>query len=92
MRQDPNAVDALTTLGTVYYRLKRLDAAAKVLQTVVASGKGNSDAAYMLALVKSDQGHPEAAAALVRTALAEPGLFVFRNDARQWLDRLPRAK
>ena len=88
VRQDPNAVDALTTLGTVYYRIKRLDDAAKVLQAVIASGKGNSDAAYVLALVRSDQGHPENAAALLKTALAAPGLFVFRNDAQQWLDRL----
>jgi tetratricopeptide (TPR) repeat protein len=89
VRQDPKAVDALTTLGTVYYRIKRLDAAAKILQAVIASGKGNSDAAYMLALVQADQGHPERAAPLLKTALSAPGLFVFRTDAQQWLDRLP---
>ena len=45
VRQNPNALDALVTLGTVYYRLKRLDDAEKVLQAVYNSGKGNSDAA-----------------------------------------------
>jgi tetratricopeptide (TPR) repeat protein len=89
VRQNPNAVDALTTLGTVYYRIRRLDDAAKVLQAVIASGTGNSDAAYVLARVRSDQGHPESARTLLRTALSAPGLFVFRNDAQQWLDRFP---
>jgi uncharacterized protein HemY len=81
-------ISSSATLGTVYCRIKRLDDAAKVLQAVIASGKENSDAAYMLALVQADQGHPERAAPLLETALSAPGLFVFRNDAQQWLDRL----
>ena len=88
VRQNPNALDSLVTLGTVYYRLKRLDDAEKVLQAVYNSGKGNSDAAYILALVKSDQGHPDSAPALLKTALSAPGLFIYREDAQQWLDRL----
>jgi tetratricopeptide (TPR) repeat protein len=91
VRQNPNAVDALVTLGTVYYRLKRLDDAEKVLQSVFNSGKGNSDAAYFLALVKADRGQAESAPALLKTALAAPGLFIFRKDAQQWLDRLTTA-
>ena len=92
VRQDPNSVDAVTTLGIVYYRNKRLDEAAKVLQSVFASGRGNSDGAYVLALALSDQGHPENVAALLKAALDAQGAFVFRNDAQQWLDRLPKAK
>jgi tetratricopeptide (TPR) repeat protein len=88
VRQNPDAADALVTLGTVYYRLHRLDEAEKILQTVVGSGKGSSDAAYILARVRADHGHPEGAPALLKTALAAPGLFVFRSDAQQWLDRL----
>ena len=88
VRQNPNALDALVTLGTVYYRLKRLDDAEKVLQAVYNSGKGNSDAAYILALVKSDHGQPDSAPALLKTALSAPGLFIYRKDAQQWLDRL----
>jgi tetratricopeptide (TPR) repeat protein len=91
VRQNPNAVDALITLGTVYYRLKRLDDAEKVLQSVFNSGKANSDAAYFLALVKADRGQAESAPALLKTALAAPGLFIFRTDAQQWLDRLTTA-
>ncbi|HKM53887.1 MAG TPA: tetratricopeptide repeat protein [Isosphaeraceae bacterium] len=88
VRQNPNALDSLVTLGTVYYRLKRLDDAEKVLQAVFNSGKANSDAAYILALVKSDSGHPDSAPALLKTALSAPGLFIYRKDAQQWLDRL----
>jgi tetratricopeptide (TPR) repeat protein len=88
VHQDPNSADALTTLGIVYYRNKRLDDAAKILQSVFTSGRGNSDGAYVLALALADQGHPENVAHLLKTALDAQGLFVFRNDAQQWLDRL----
>lgn len=89
VRQDPKSGEALATLGTVYYRIKRLDDAEKVLRAVVVGGKGNSDAAYMLALVEAERGNPDGAAALVKTALAAPGLFVSRDDARKWLEKRP---
>jgi len=88
VRQNPKAADALATLGTVYYRLNRLDDAEKVLQAVVGSGQGNSDAAYVLARVRADRGHPDAAPALLKLALDAPGIFIFRRDAQDWLDRL----
>jgi tetratricopeptide (TPR) repeat protein len=91
VRENPNAVEALTTLGTVYYHLQRLEDAEKVLQAIVASGKGSSDAAYVLAKVRADRGHFDAAPVLLKTALDAPGLFIFRKDARQWLDRLTSA-
>src|SRR5438270_1791514 len=83
VRQAPDAPAALATLGTVYYRLHRLDEAEKVLQAVVDSGQGSSDDAYFLARVRADRGHREAAPALLKTALDAPGLFVFRHDAQQ---------
>src|SRR5262249_50688585 len=46
VRQNPNDANALTTLGTVSYRLRRLDEAEKILQAVLDSGQGSSDAAY----------------------------------------------
>jgi tetratricopeptide (TPR) repeat protein len=88
VRLDPKGVDALSTLGTVYYHLHRLDDADTVLQAVIASGQGSSDTAYTLARVRADRGHPDAAPALLKTALDAPGLFIARKDARQWLDRL----
>jgi tetratricopeptide (TPR) repeat protein len=88
VRQAPNDPDALATLGTVSYRLRRLDEAEKLLQAVVDSGQGSSDAAYILARVRADQGHAEAAPPLLKAALAVPGLFLGRGEAREWLDRL----
>jgi tetratricopeptide (TPR) repeat protein len=88
VRQNSDDPSALATLGTVYYRLKRLEDAEKVLQIVVGSGKGNSDAAYILALVRADRGHAENAPALLKTALSAPGLFILRKEAQQWLDSL----
>jgi tetratricopeptide (TPR) repeat protein len=88
VKQNPKAADALATVGTVYYRLKRLDDAEKVLQAVVDSGKGNSDAAYILAHVKADRGQVDAALPLLKKALNAPGLFILRKDAQEWLDRL----
>ncbi|HZW31791.1 MAG TPA: tetratricopeptide repeat protein [Isosphaeraceae bacterium] len=90
-RQSPHDADTLATLGTVYYRLGRLDEAEKLLQAVVDSGQGSSDAAYILARIRADRGHAEAAPALLKAALAAPGLFLGRDDARQWLDRLALA-
>ncbi len=87
-RRAPNDPEALTTLGTVYYRLRRLDAAESLLNAVLASGRASSETAYILARVRADRGHPEGAPALLDAALSAPGLFVFRDDARQWLDRL----
>jgi uncharacterized protein HemY len=91
VRQAPNDPDALATLGSVSYRLHRLDDAEKLLQAVLDIGQGSSDAAYILARVQADRGHPEAAPALLKVALAAPGLFIFRDEARQWLDRLAMA-
>jgi tetratricopeptide (TPR) repeat protein len=87
VRHAPAASEAVATLGAVYYHLHRLDEAETVLQAVVASGQGSSDTAYLLARVKADRGHADAAQALIKSALAAPGLFIARTDARRWLDQ-----
>jgi tetratricopeptide (TPR) repeat protein len=92
VRQDPSDPDAVATLGTVYYRLHRLDDAEKVLHAVVDSGRGSSDAAYTLARVRADRGHADGAPALLRSTLDAPGFFIARNEARRWLDRLTVAQ
>jgi phospholipase/lecithinase/hemolysin/tetratricopeptide (TPR) repeat protein len=90
-RQHPNDPEALATLGTVCYRLHRLDQAEQALQAVVDSGQGSSDAAYILARVKVERGRAGEAPPLLKAALAAPGFFAFRDEARQWLDRLALA-
>jgi tetratricopeptide (TPR) repeat protein len=88
VREDPEAPDALATLGTVSYRLQRLGEAEKALQRALASGRGSSDAAYILARVQAERGHAEAVPGLLAAALEVPGVFLARQEARQWLDRL----
>ena len=89
VRQNPKAADSLATLGTVYYRLGRLEDADKLLQTVVGSGQGNSDAAFFLAHVRADRGQIESVMPLLKLAINAQGMFIFRKDAQEWLDRLP---
>ena len=92
VRQNGKDPAAVATLGMVYYRLKRLDDAEKLLQAVFNSGKANSDATYVLGLIKSARGQQDPAMSLIKMALAAPGLFLFRNDAQQWLDHHPVAR
>jgi tetratricopeptide (TPR) repeat protein len=88
VRQNPKGADSLATLGTVYYRLGRLEEAEKVLQAVVAIGQANSDTALILAHVRADRGQTDTTAPLLKMALNASGLFIDRKDAQQWLDRL----
>ena len=80
----------MAALGTVLYRLKRLEDAENVLASTVNSGKADSDAAYILARVKAERGHPDEAMILLKKALDAPGLFVARAEAREWLDRVSK--
>lgn len=88
VRQDPNSIEALTTLGIVCYRNHRLDDASQILQAVYGSGRASSDALYFLALTRSEQGRLEGLSSLLKASLDAPGVFVFRDEARRWLDRL----
>jgi tetratricopeptide (TPR) repeat protein len=91
-REAPEAADTLSTLGTVYYRLRRLDEAEKLLRAIVDSGRASSDATYILARLEADRGRAAGVPTLLKSALDAPGLFIARNDARRWLDRLTAAR
>jgi tetratricopeptide (TPR) repeat protein len=88
VRRAPGAPEALATLGLVYHRLRRLDEADTVLQAVVASGQASSDALYTLARVRADRGRAGDAPGLLKAALAAPGFFAARDQARAWLEKL----
>ena len=53
VRQNPKAADSLATLGTVYYRLNRLDDAEKLLAAVFQNGQCQSDGVLALARVEA---------------------------------------
>jgi len=91
-RQDPKAADSLATLGTVYYRLGRLDDAEKLLAAVFQNGQCRSDDVLALARVEAAQGKKEVVVPLLKKALAASGLFLERNEAKRWLEDLENAK
>jgi tetratricopeptide (TPR) repeat protein len=91
VRRAPGSPEALATLGLVYHRLRRLDEADAVLQAVVASGQASSDALYTLARVRADRGRAGDAPGLLKAALAAPGFFAARDQARSWLETLTAA-
>jgi predicted Zn-dependent protease len=88
IRHAPGDPEAMATLGMVSFHLHRLDAAGTLLQAAVDSGHASPDAAYVLARVRAEAGQTHAVTALLEPALAAPGLFVFRAQAKEWLDRL----
>jgi tetratricopeptide (TPR) repeat protein len=92
VRQTPKAADAIATLGTVYFRLNRLDDAEKLLAAVVQNGRCQSDDVLALARVAAARGKKDAVVSLLKKALAASGLFLERNEAQRWLEDLEKAK
>lgn len=90
-RQYPQNAEALATLGWVYYRLKRLDDAERVLQGAVSGGRLNSETAYYLAQVLIAREQIDEARKLLEGALAATGPFMFRTEAQVWLAEHPAA-
>lgn len=88
IRQDSKSPDAMMTLGEVYYLTDRKADAAKILQAVINTGRANSDAVYYFSRILQDEGRPEKAEPLLKTALSAPGLFLRRKEAKLLLDRL----
>jgi tetratricopeptide (TPR) repeat protein len=92
VRQNPKAADAIATLGTVYFRLNRLEDAEKLLTAVVQNGRCQSDDVLALARVGAARGKKDAVVPLLKRALAAPGLFLERSEAQRWLEDLEKAK
>lgn len=86
----PNAPEALSTLGRVYYRLGRLDEAERALQASVSGGTGSSETAYYLAHVLAERGRLDNVQQLLKVALDAPGPFMFRKEAQEWLERMSK--
>jgi tetratricopeptide (TPR) repeat protein len=84
----PNAGEALSTLGLVYYRLGRTEDAEKALRASLSGGAGSSDTVYYLARLLAERGQVDEAKRLLKLALDAPGLFSFRKEAREQLEHL----
>lgn len=87
---NPSSVEALSTLGWVYYKLERLDEAERALTTAASGGTMTAETAYYLAHVMSDRGRFDNARALLKAAVDAPGNFPHRKDAQDWLERITK--
>jgi tetratricopeptide (TPR) repeat protein len=90
--QNPKAADSIATLGSVYFRINRLDDAEKLLAALFQSGQCQSDDVLALARVEAARGKKDAVVPLLKKALSASGLFLERDEAERWLLDLERAK
>lgn len=88
-RQYPRNVEALSTVGWVYFKLGALQQAAQVLQAAVQQGQASSDTAYFLAKVMLAGGQsPAQVMPILDSALSASGRFIFRDDAKKLRESL----
>lgn len=88
VRQYPQLIEALSTLGWVYFQNGRIDEAEQALAKAMSAGRSNSDTAYYMARVLAQRGRTEDAKKLLTGALEATGRFIHRADASRWLKQL----
>lgn len=86
----PNSGDALATLAWVYRDLNRPEDSERALRAARSTGTGTSDTIYYIARLIAASGRTEDVKPMLQAALAAPGRFSFRKEAREWLDQLSR--
>jgi len=88
-QQNSTNVNAIATLGWIYYQMNDLTKANQLFSnTVKMGGSLNSDTRYFLATVLFDKGQFPAAEQQLNVALAGPRLFVYRPKAQALLDKI----
>jgi Tfp pilus assembly protein PilF len=84
------SAEALATLGYVFYRTGNMEDALKSLQAAVSPGQMAADTAYYLALVLSENKRNEDALKVLEQALQLKGLFIYRGESQQLMDKLKK--
>jgi tetratricopeptide (TPR) repeat protein len=88
-RQYPQRAEALSTLGRVYFHLKRNEDAIRLLEAAVATGQATADTRYYLARALAAVQRWERVQALLDSVLDAPlGQFSFRREATEWREEL----
>jgi tetratricopeptide (TPR) repeat protein len=89
VRSFPKSADAISTLGWIYYKQKRLDEAEQALKTAVqgAQGQATPSTAYYLANVFVARNQLDNAVKVLQQALQFNGPFPYRVEAEQMLKR-----
>lgn len=88
VRRSPDSSFALSTLGWVHYKLGDRKRAEQALRLAASKPSVRTETLYYLLRVLWENGHKEDAlrvAERARPAFDEPGLFVLRDEAKQWL-------
>ncbi len=86
---------AQTTAGWIRYRLGQVDDAEPLLRAAARDGNGHPEAVYYLARLLYENNKQEEARKLanrLKPYVENPGLFVPRLAARQWLSDLEQAR
>jgi Tfp pilus assembly protein PilF len=84
------SAEAVATLGYVLYRTGNMDDALKSLQAAISPGQMAADTAYYLSLVLNENKKPEDAVKVLEQALQTKGLFIYRTESQQLLDKLKK--
>jgi predicted Zn-dependent protease len=88
-RNNPDNLDALTTLGWINFRLNRMIDADRAFNAVLgarsASGRLNinSDSTFILAYLSAKQGNREDAARMLQSILDRKQIFAYRTKAEE---------
>lgn len=85
-KKHPQSPYALATLGWVQYRSGSTAEAEQTLKAAAATG--NIEALYYLGQILLEQGKTDEARGVIKSleaAISQPGVFLLRNEARQWL-------
>jgi tetratricopeptide (TPR) repeat protein len=85
-----NNSQANITKAYVLYKLGRMNEAQEPLQ-IGARGQLQTDSAYLIAKIMADQGQKDKARQALEQVLAQKqGLFIFRKQAQELLDKLSK--
>ncbi len=89
-RQFPRSADVLATYGWSQERQGKRDSAEEVLKSVIqkSGGQASPTTAFFLASVLAAKGQTAEARSLASAALAAPGVFPFRAEARKLMASL----
>jgi tetratricopeptide (TPR) repeat protein len=90
-RTNPDNLDAMTTLGWINYRLKRMVDADRAFNVVLGARSANgqlninSDSTFILAYLAAMQGNREDAARMLQSVLDRKQVFAYRAQAEKLL-------
>jgi predicted Zn-dependent protease len=87
-KANTKSVEALATLGWVYFNENRLADAEQILGTAIQNNQASPDTAYYLARLLASRGRLTEAKQVLEGAVNFAGPFTFRDEAEQWLDSL----